>query len=597
MANRDITGHQQQFIEEINYNEIEREQVVGKGSFGVVWKGKWRGQYVAVKHINSEGERKAFTVEVRQLSRVFHPNIVKLYGACTKNPVCLVMEYAEGGSLYNVLHCNPQPRYTASHAMSWALQCARGVAYLHNMKPKPLIHRDLKPPNLLLVMGGQTLKICDFGTACDLNTYMTNNKGSAAWMAPEVFEGSRYTEKCDVFSWGVILWEVLSRKKPFDEIGASAYRIMWAVHIGQRPPLIEGCPRPIEELMTRCWQKCPEDRPSMDEVVRIMTILFEFFNNNLEPVEYSLGSEADDIDGNEDTKDDILDMVTTLDTRINGSVINGTICPNVTPPIKQTNNLTDSEFNSYSVISQQSSNNALTHSSSQIKRSLPQCNPIIPQSTSSSVENANRNAKDVLYGTPAMKRGDRQFILPQSESSMTPLHVNCDTDAWELSNFSDSSWEIHNMAGLDKMVQKTKKTVRGTSTTSEDLDNVYRLLDADLRPLTPDHTCERSREIFEEHKQLAQEYLKVQTEIALLGQHKNEMLKNISIDNLRQQQELRKLEDEKESLVKLYRNLKRQLEIMKSKRTSNNPVNNCIPTISPAVSGNNGWVVVPRQDP
>ncbi|XP_046813922.1 mitogen-activated protein kinase kinase kinase 7-like [Vespa crabro] len=596
MANREITGHQQQFIEEIDYTEIEREQVVGKGSFGVVWKGKWRGQYVAVKHINSEGERKAFTVEVRQLSRVFHPNIVKLYGACTKNPVCLVMEYAEGGSLYNVLHCNPQPRYTASHAMSWALQCARGVAYLHNMKPKPLIHRDLKPPNLLLVMGGQTLKICDFGTACDLNTYMTNNKGSAAWMAPEVFEGSRYTEKCDVFSWGVILWEVLSRKKPFDEIGASAYRIMWAVHIGQRPPLIEGCPRPIEELMTRCWQKCPEDRPSMDEVVRIMTILFEFFNNNLDPVEYSLGSEADDIDGNEDTKDDILDMVTTLDTRINGSVMNGTICPNVTSSVKQTDDGTDDELNSYPVTSQQSPNNALTHSSSQIKRSIPQCNPIISQSISS-IDNTNRNVKDALYTTPIIQRGDRQFILPQSESSMTPLHVNCDTDAWELSNFSDSSWEIRNMAGLDKMVQKTKKTIRGTSTTSEDLDNVYRLLDADLRPLTPDHTCERSREIFEEHKQLAQEYLKVQTEIALLGQHKNEMLKNLSIDNLRQQQELRKLEDEKESLVKLYRNLKRQLEIMKNKRTSNNPVNNCIPTISPAVSGNNGWVVVPRQDP
>lgn len=76
-------------------------QVVGKGSFGVVWKGMWRETYVAVKHIDSEAEKKAFAVEVRQLSRVSHPNIVKLYGACTQNPVCLVMEYAEGGSLYN----------------------------------------------------------------------------------------------------------------------------------------------------------------------------------------------------------------------------------------------------------------------------------------------------------------------------------------------------------------------------------------------------------------------------------------------------------------------------------------------------------------
>lgn len=133
-----------------------------------------------------------------------------------------------------------------------------------------------------------------------------------------------------------------------------------------------------------------------------------------------------------------------------------------------------------------------------------------------------------------------------------------------------------------------------SSTTSEDLGNVCRLLDADLRPLTPDDTCKLSREIFEEHKQIAEEYLKVQTEIALLSQHKNEMLKNLSLDSLQQQQELRKLEDEKESLVKLCRNLTRQLQIMKDQRgalTSTAATS----TIGPAVSGNNGWVVVPHS--
>ena len=75
-------------------------KVVGKGSFGVVHKGLWKNKYVAVKRIESESEKKAFKVEIRQLARVSHPNIVKLYGACV-NPVCLVMEYAEGGSLYN----------------------------------------------------------------------------------------------------------------------------------------------------------------------------------------------------------------------------------------------------------------------------------------------------------------------------------------------------------------------------------------------------------------------------------------------------------------------------------------------------------------
>lgn len=97
------------------------------------------------------------------------------------------MEYAEGGSLYNVLHNSPRISYTASHAMSWAMQCAEGVAYLHAMRPKPLIHRDLKPPNLLLVDQGRVLKICDFGTVTDKATLMTNNMGSAAWMAPGEF--------------------------------------------------------------------------------------------------------------------------------------------------------------------------------------------------------------------------------------------------------------------------------------------------------------------------------------------------------------------------------------------------------------------------
>ncbi|XP_012540305.1 mitogen-activated protein kinase kinase kinase 7 [Monomorium pharaonis] len=596
MASKEMTGHQQQFVEEIDYNEIETEQVVGKGSFGVVWKGKWRGQDVAVKHINSEGERKAFTVEVRQLSRVAHPNIVKLYGACTKNPVCLVMEYAEGGSLYNVLHCNPQPHYTTSHAMSWTLQCARGVAYLHNMKPKPLIHRDLKPPNLLLVMGGQMLKICDFGTACDLNTYMTNNKGSAAWMAPEVFEGSRYTEKCDVFSWGIILWEVLTRKKPFDDIGASAYRIMWAVHVGQRPPLIEGCPKPIENLMTRCWQKAPEERPSMDEVVKIMTELSEFFSRHLEPVEYSLSSE-DDVDENETSRENTLDIVSTLDFRMNGSVANGTI-RTIPKAVEKTIECSKEENSLPFALSR------TTPVGHRMKFSSRQNNlgfqpddeiPVLNNLHGNMDSNLKHTKLPILQNATAPTAYDNKLAALQNRNcNFVPLHVECDPNAWDLPSSSDTSWEIpNNMAGLDKVVQKTKKNNQSSSTTSEDLGNVCRLLDADLRPLTPDDTCELSREIFEEHKQIAEEYLKVQTEIALLSQHKNEMLKNLNLDRL-QQEELQKLEDEKESLVKLCRNLTRQLQIMKDQRGA---LTNAAATstLGPVVSGNNGWVVVPHS--
>jgi len=111
-----------------------------------------------------------------------------------------------------------------------------------------------------------------------MKTYMTNNKGSAAWMAPEVFEGNNYTEKCDVFSFGIILWEMVTRRKPYEDMsGFNAFRIMWAVHNGTRPPLIAGIPKPIEDLMTSCWDKEPSKRPSFTRIVKILQHLFQFF--------------------------------------------------------------------------------------------------------------------------------------------------------------------------------------------------------------------------------------------------------------------------------------------------------------------------------
>ncbi|CAG5128042.1 unnamed protein product, partial [Candidula unifasciata] len=301
--------------------------VVGKGAFGVVSRAKWRNKDVAVKRIETESEKKAFMQELKQLSRVNHPNIVRLYGACREHPVCLVMEYAEGGSLYNVLHgSGQQPNYTAAHALSWCLQCAKGVEYLHNMKPKALVHRDLKPPNLLLIMGGTVLKICDFGTACDVQTHMTNNKGSAAWMAPEVFEGSNYSEKCDVFSWGIILWEVLTRRKPFDEIGGPAFRIMWAVHSGRRPPPIQNLPKPLETLMARCWSGNPPERPSMTEVVRIMNTMYRFFHGEDEPLVISRTHDADE---DEEYNQSIGQLLATPTVRLAGESRNSTISDTV----------------------------------------------------------------------------------------------------------------------------------------------------------------------------------------------------------------------------------------------------------------------------
>ncbi|KAK0072475.1 hypothetical protein PV325_011321, partial [Microctonus aethiopoides] len=107
---------------------------------------------------------------------------------------------------------------------------------------------------------------------------MTNNVGSAPWMAPEVFQGTSYTEKCDVYSWGLLLWEIFSRSIPYKDIYKEPYQILWAVCHGTRPSLIPDCPSKIQELYTQCWSKSPNERPSMNEVVKIMTDLFTSFS-------------------------------------------------------------------------------------------------------------------------------------------------------------------------------------------------------------------------------------------------------------------------------------------------------------------------------
>uniref|UniRef100_A0AAR2K0W4 Mitogen-activated protein kinase kinase kinase 7 n=1 Tax=Pygocentrus nattereri TaxID=42514 RepID=A0AAR2K0W4_PYGNA len=519
-------------FEEIDYADIEVEEVVGRGAFGVVCKAKWKGKDVAIKTIESESERTAFIVELRQLSRVNHPNIVKLYGSCD-NPVCLVMEYAEGGSLYNVLHgAEPLPHYTASHAMSWCLQCAQGVSYLHGMKPKALIHRDLKPPNLLLVAGGTVLKICDFGTACDIQTHMTNNKGSAAWMAPEVFEGSNYSEKCDVFSWGIILWEVITRRKPFDEIGGPAFRIMWAVHRGTRPPLIKNLPKPIESLMTRCWSKDPSQRPSMEEIVKIMTHLMKYFPGSEEPLQYPY-QYSDEGQSN---------SATSTGTHRHGG-------GSVESLSGRTHCLASSD-------------------SKRMSTDLSELDHKIPFSTARpQYKRGHRKTasygtildipKIVVTGTGLERDGFRsQFCL----NVLLKLVISFRTGTAILLSLCPERTLFFYVFPVD------------TNGSDNSIPMAYLTLDHQLQPLAPCPNSKESMAVFEQHCKMAQEYLKVQTEIALLIQRKNELIAELDQDEKDQQntsrlvQEHKKLLEENKSLSTYYQQCKKQLELIRAQQ-------------------------------
>lgn len=265
------------FTDSIPFNELKLStETLGSGSFGTVFKGRWRSHNVAVKQFKTREEIDSFSVEVKQLSRVKHPNIVKLYGASSpsKSAAYLIMEYAEGGSLNHLLHECRQQEYDLRHACSWALQTARGVAYLHSLRPKPIMHRDLKPANLLLFSRGKILKICDFGTACAVKTQMTNNTGSASYMAPEVFATSSYLESGDVFSWSIIFWEILVRMQPYHGQYSNPFQVLWKVNNGTRPREIDGCPEVIWSLITRSWDKDPNERPTMRQVAQEMETIF-----------------------------------------------------------------------------------------------------------------------------------------------------------------------------------------------------------------------------------------------------------------------------------------------------------------------------------
>ncbi|XP_018427556.1 PREDICTED: mitogen-activated protein kinase kinase kinase 7 isoform X5 [Nanorana parkeri] len=561
-------------FEEIDYKEIEVEEVVGRGTFGVVCKAKWRGKDVAIKQIESESERKAFIVELRQLSRVNHPNIVKLYGACL-NPVCLVMEYAEGGSLYNVLHgAEPLPFYTAAHAMSWCLQCSQGVAYLHNMKPKALIHRDLKPPNLLLVAGGTVLKICDFGTACDIQTHMTNNKGSAAWMAPEVFEGSNYSEKCDVFSWGIILWEVITRRKPFDEIGGPAFRIMWAVHNGTRPPLIKNLPKPIESLMTRCWSKDPSQRPSMEEIVKIMTHLMQYFPGAYEALQYpcqysdggqsnsatSTGSCTDLNSTNTSNKSDIEEF--------QGEQGRLSLPPSRGSSVES---LSDTRGKPPSILTSESKRMSadMSESESRISASTAYTKPKRGHRKTASFGNILDVPEIIITAGNGQQRR-------RSVQDVSIIGTESSQESRSSSRSSSPSVRMITTSG-----PTPDKPPRGILWGPEDSDTngsdnsipmAYLTLDHQLQPLAPCPNSKESMAVFEQHCKMAQEYMKVQTEIALLLQRKQELIAELDQDEKDQQntsrlvQEHKKLLDENKSLSTYYQQCKKQLDVIRSQQ-------------------------------
>uniref|UniRef100_A0A7N1A6Q1 non-specific serine/threonine protein kinase n=2 Tax=Kalanchoe fedtschenkoi TaxID=63787 RepID=A0A7N1A6Q1_KALFE len=269
---------------EIPWEEISLGERIGLGSYGEVYRGDWHGTEVAVKRFLDQsitGESlEEFKSEVRIMRRVRHPNVVLFMGAVTRPPnLSIITEFLPRGSLYRLLH-RPNNQLDERRRLRMALDAARGMNYLHNCTPV-IVHRDLKSPNLL-VDKNWVVKVCDFGLSrMKHSTFLSSRStaGTAEWMAPEVLRNEPSDEKCDVYSFGVILWELATMRQPWG--GMNPMQVVGAVGFQHRRLEIPDDIDPaVADIIRQCWQTDPRLRPSFGEIMAALKPLQKPITSN-----------------------------------------------------------------------------------------------------------------------------------------------------------------------------------------------------------------------------------------------------------------------------------------------------------------------------
>eukprot|EP00850_Spirogloea_muscicola_P001052 SM000004S14922 [mRNA] locus=s4:220990:227245:- [translate_table: standard] len=258
---------------EIPWEDIIIGDRIGLGSYGEVYRGDWHGSEVAVKKFLEQDVQGAaleeFRGEVAIMKRLRHPNVVLFMGAVTRPPhLSIVTEFLPRGSLYRLLHRqHANTTIDIARRLRMALDVAKGMNYLHSSNP-PIVHRDLKSPNLL-VDKNWVVKVCDFGLSKIKNhTFLTSKStaGTPEWMAPEVLRNEPSNEKSDIFSFGVILWELATLEKPWGQL--NPMQVVGAVGFQQRTlPLPDTVEPGIADIINACFRIEASERPSFTEIM------------------------------------------------------------------------------------------------------------------------------------------------------------------------------------------------------------------------------------------------------------------------------------------------------------------------------------------
>ncbi|KAL1834579.1 hypothetical protein ACET3Z_004230 [Daucus carota] len=256
---------------EIPWEDLQVFERIGIGSYGEVFRAEWNSTEVAVKRfMNQDISGDAldqFKCEVEIMLRLRHPNVVLFMGAVTRPPnLSILTEFLPRGSLFKLLH-RPNIQLDEKRRLRMALDVAKGMNYLHTSNPM-IVHRDLKTLNLL-VDKNWVVKVCDFGMSRLLHhTFLssTSTAGTPEWMAPEVLRNELSNEKCDVYSFGVILWELATLRVPWNEM--NSMQVVGAVGFQHRHLDVPDWVDPlVTELILECWNPVAQLRPSFGQII------------------------------------------------------------------------------------------------------------------------------------------------------------------------------------------------------------------------------------------------------------------------------------------------------------------------------------------
>jgi tRNA A-37 threonylcarbamoyl transferase component Bud32 len=271
---------------EVKYEEIDFDYECGRGGYGKVYKANWMHRAIACKVFKQTREApdanymsKDFWLEINALAKLRHPNITLLLGVCLQPRYCILTEFVACGSLFDLIHRRREiPNWGVARIINIGREICLGMTYLHT---QGILHCDLKSSNILITESWG-VKIADFGLSFlypDSDAGRLENSslsgdqsllpdkiplgcvGTHHWIAPEVLRGEEYSRAADVYSFGIIVWEMVHRKIPFQDLTAA--QVIALVGYGSKKIQISSyCPSQIRNIIARCIAK--DMRPSFD---------------------------------------------------------------------------------------------------------------------------------------------------------------------------------------------------------------------------------------------------------------------------------------------------------------------------------------------